>query len=229
MQSRSFIDCLALFNRKERYWLLKNALGVGKDLHLPLSDGFWKRVKSYGEFPPGLKAKDIWWAMDYHFDWIAGAVRLFRNEAVSEPLALDGKLITGTQEDVDLLLAYGNKLLLIEAKVDSQFDSDQFERKIKRFKALEKYAKGDVEFKWLYMTAKSKNLKLDGEKTPHCHLEILPPRRSPKDFFPKSVGTFCRAARCNAGTESLESEIKEKNSGTYTHWKIETVFKYEKP
>lgn len=72
--SGSLVDSLQRLNRKERYWLLRNALGrSGADLSL--SRAFLQRLgqKIERSIPPSA-----WWAMDYHIDWLFSALVLDR-------------------------------------------------------------------------------------------------------------------------------------------------------
>ncbi len=62
------VESLEKFNRKERYWLLKNAL---KSDSMVLGEEFRKNLgKKIGISIP----ENAWWAMDYHLDWLIGAL-----------------------------------------------------------------------------------------------------------------------------------------------------------
>jgi hypothetical protein len=70
--TRTLVECLKLFNRKERYWLIRNALGQNSG-DLPLSDSFRQKLgKEIGTEIP----VEAWWALDYHIDWLFGALVL---------------------------------------------------------------------------------------------------------------------------------------------------------
>ncbi|MDR4308486.1 hypothetical protein IHQ68_17845 [Chelatococcus sambhunathii] len=57
---------LARLNRKERYWLLRDALGEGS---ARLSSNFTAKFD-----PKWRPSPDAWWGMDYHFDWMVAAL-----------------------------------------------------------------------------------------------------------------------------------------------------------
>lgn len=108
------IEALRAFNRKERYWVVRNALGK-PDEQLRLSEHF------RDSFHPalGIRVPEYaWWALDYHIDWLFGA--LF---SLCEPPRTEGSnrvddqaLLTGTQQDFDFVVAFDRTLILIEAK-----------------------------------------------------------------------------------------------------------------
>lgn len=136
--SSSLVQYLQMFNRKERYWLLKNALG---ELHsdLPLSISFRKRLSAVIEqnIP-----EDAWWAIDFHIDWLFGALVLDRmGSSDGEPLqnpqsegmeSRGHRLIRGTQEDFDLIVAFDRTIILIEAKGVTNWGNEQLASKCRR-------------------------------------------------------------------------------------------------
>ncbi|HHQ4573066.1 TPA: hypothetical protein ACSP3H_003979 [Aeromonas veronii] len=88
-------------------------------------------------------------AMDYHLDWIYASLYLTKNNTAScvernfieeNGIAIDYQ-ISGTQEDVDFLIAFVDHentthIVMIEAKGDSYFSNGQLDSKNKRFKAI---------------------------------------------------------------------------------------------
>lgn len=137
--STSLIQQLEMFNRKERYWLLRNAIG---ELHsdLPLSSSFRERL---GAVIKQNIPEDAWWAMDFHIDWLFGALVLdrigsARPELFSNPLAPEApkipsrRLIRGTQEDFDLVIAFDRTIILIEAKGVTNWGNEQLASKCRR-------------------------------------------------------------------------------------------------
>jgi hypothetical protein len=142
----TLVERLKLFNRKERYWLIRNALGEGR-AEIPLSNGFRRRLtESIGiEIPV-----TAWWAIDYHIDWLFGALRLDR-----KPDANDGdvwenpedgetderrRLIRGTQEDFDLIVAFDRTIILIEAKGVTGWGGAQLQSKKQRLAHWSEYS-----------------------------------------------------------------------------------------
>jgi hypothetical protein len=116
----TLVQALEQFNRKERYWLFQHAIGKH-----PLSDKFRGDVSQLlsNQLLTCVKIPCYaYWAIDYHFDWIAGAIIEFAkldNQIPSAPFRqLEGKqkLVMGNQEDVDLLIAFENTLIFVEYK-----------------------------------------------------------------------------------------------------------------
>ena len=131
----TLMERLESFNRKERFFLIGDALG---NQSFQLSADFRTRLGvAFGIKPPS----NSFVAMDYHLDWIHAS--LF--------LALPGKdedavypntdtVATGNQEDVDLLVAFEQgditHLLLIEAKAATGWTNKQTLSKAKRLKRI---------------------------------------------------------------------------------------------
>ncbi|MCW5827867.1 MAG: hypothetical protein KIT79_00995 [Deltaproteobacteria bacterium] len=125
-----FIENLKKFNRKERYHLIchstQNAFNLCPD--------FIYQLRSQLDIPIPHRA---FVAMDYHLDWIWGAM------AVLDPKLKEQNrgTIKGTQEDIDLIIAYeeGNtdkelvtRLIFVEAKSDTSWSNEQFTSKTSR-------------------------------------------------------------------------------------------------
>lgn len=125
-------ECLERFNRKERYWLIRNALG-DPGAPMLLAPSFLKtlREKTKLEIPD-----DAWWAIDYHIDWLFGALQCFLRR--DEKGAYHADLLTGSQEDFDFVVAYDRTLILIEAKATGPWRTVQCESKFERLDRLEK-------------------------------------------------------------------------------------------
>jgi hypothetical protein len=147
-------EVLERFNRKERNLLIRDILG---DEAKPprLSGQFRERLtKKLGllsEIP-----EDAWWATDYHIDWLAGALLTYMNGDPAHPeqildLVMDNKfdfvkgkksdLVMGNQEDIDLVVAAGDDLILVEVKAYGYFGTEQVTRKLKRLALLYKFYK----------------------------------------------------------------------------------------
>jgi hypothetical protein len=140
--SSKLVETLAQFNRKERYWLLRNALGQSTDPKAvpdapPLSDEFRARLRRQLELEIPSNA---WWAMDYHLDWLYAATVLLRGKqqpAYSNELSRTGtKGIQGNQEDIDFLIAFDKTLILIEAKGDTPWSNEQLSSKWNRLQHI---------------------------------------------------------------------------------------------
>jgi hypothetical protein len=114
----SLDDALDRFNRKERNLLVRAMLADGR--LPPLSKHFCDQVGQKLGFPIPESA---WWATDYHISWLAGALALFvKGEETARDIWANRentdnrRLVERNQEDIDLVIATGCNLVLIEAK-----------------------------------------------------------------------------------------------------------------
>ncbi len=135
------IELLNLFNRKERFFLVGQALG-NKDFCM--SKDFRERLRN----AVGLREEipsDAFAAMDYHLDWVAAALARHAkegNDCIFENTECGRKkLVMGNQEDVDLLVAFRAKdethrLIFVEAKGYTSWNSNQLKSKDKRLTLL---------------------------------------------------------------------------------------------
>jgi hypothetical protein len=136
----SLSETLERFNRKERNLLVRAILG-NKEKPLQLSKGFRCRVAEALE----IKAIDenAWWATDYHYDWLAGAlaVHLEGEGAVKKPRPnrssqessdqpKQRRLVEGNHEDADLIIASDSDLILVEAKAYGAWSNKQMRSKL---------------------------------------------------------------------------------------------------
>ncbi|MDM5112864.1 hypothetical protein [Aeromonas salmonicida] len=140
--SNSLIDNLKSFNRKERFYLIGQMLG---NPEFRMDDNQLDKIsKLIGLTIP----KKYFAAMDYHLDWIYASLfitqehdgKKFPRNFIDNNKKVDLQ-ISGTQEDVDFLLAFVDEkqithLVMIEAKGDSYFSNGQLDSKNKRFKAI---------------------------------------------------------------------------------------------
>jgi len=150
-------DALERFNRKETNLLLRFAVGHSEK-HPPLNACFRRNIAIKLAIEGGIP-EHAWWAAAYHFDWLAGALRLFADgEAVvgkdwPNPVNPDPdtpattnqtkrshSLIQGNQEDIDLIIAFDTTLIMIEAKGYGYLGSGQAARKARRLQLLYEHA-----------------------------------------------------------------------------------------
>jgi len=138
----NLITILKSLNRKERFFLIADALG---NQDFQLGDGFRTELGSAAkvEIP-----SDAWVAMDYHLDWLSAALHVcaeelppatpWKNSSVVEGTNLE--VVKGNQEDVDLIVGFdtpdGTTLILIEAKMDTAWSNTQMKSKVQRIKAM---------------------------------------------------------------------------------------------
>lgn len=132
----SFINNLDRLNRKERYFLIGMALGNPK---FKLNSAFRQKLsKKYGLAVPDA----AFVAMDYHLNWIfAAGVLAFGNPVRDNIFDNKGGIVDGTQEDVDLLVAFEDKssmnhVIMLEAKGFTAFSNRQFKHKMDRIKSI---------------------------------------------------------------------------------------------
>lgn len=105
----TLVNWLERFNRKERYFLVAQALGKPK---FELDEQFRKTLSEKAGPGMDIPAGDgVFVAMDYHLDWIHAAMKLRGRE--SDGAALPNRtdrdnhlVLTGNQEDIDLLVAW---------------------------------------------------------------------------------------------------------------------------
>ena len=133
------VKALDRLNRKERFWLLSDAVGreVPDNVKraIVLNPKFIEKLQNTlrtGDNPT-LTIEDAWWAFDYHLDW------LFVVLAFAPEYQLDyhphnyikgtqngDEYIKGTQEDCDLIIAFNSTIILVEAKVAGSWSNPQF-------------------------------------------------------------------------------------------------------
>ena len=146
-------NALERFNRKERNLVIRDILDC-LDRTPPLGPVFCKRLAKATEISEEL-LECAWWATDFHFDWLAGALLSFMkgetqtrqcNRSMTIELGPESKtnvrLVMGNQEDIDLVIVAHDPvanmyhLILIEAKAYSHHNGKQSKRKIGRFQLL---------------------------------------------------------------------------------------------
>lgn len=144
----SLIEHLRSFNRKERFYVVAQALQDSTSF--TLHPRFLARLEAtFGIQIPS----DYFAAMDYHLDWLYASLYLAAgNDPGSEHSIPDPKsqneiedkktrtVVEGNQEDVDFLLAYGDDtethLIILEAKGATGWTNGQMEPKARRLKEI---------------------------------------------------------------------------------------------
>ena len=130
----TLLEHLREFNRKERFYLVGMALG---NQNFRLSDEFRKIL---GQRLSLEVPRDAFVAMDYRLDWLAASLHLTANPQTASPYPLNPRLISATQQDVDLLVAYetGSEfhVIMLEAKGVTGFTNSQFRSKVRRLAAM---------------------------------------------------------------------------------------------
>ena len=169
----SLAGALSPFNRKERFFLWQAATTDegGHELHGPgmrLSAGFRAELSTVC----GLEVPETAWAaIDYHLSWLHAALQ-WRGDVARPaqdgpfPSTDDGgpaKWVTGSQEDVDLIVAWtvdgADHLVLVEAKGYGAWSTAQAESKVGRLGAIVGAAPRPVEARFV-LTSPTKPTKL---------------------------------------------------------------------
>ena len=130
------IEILESFNRKERFFLISHALGLRSNSDEPafsLSNCFRKQLNTNIDVAIPPEPEGVFVAMDYHLDWLQAALILAHTNQDEKSKFCNGskedQVIKGTQEDIDLLVAFkaGEKfhLILVEAKAYSGWTNKQ--------------------------------------------------------------------------------------------------------
>ncbi|WP_421204328.1 hypothetical protein [Aeromonas enteropelogenes] len=215
--NNELIKNLKSFNRKERFYLVGQMLG---NPEFRMDD---KQLDEISRLIGLTIPRNYFAAMDYHLDWIYASLYLTKNNSKScvernfieeNGIAIDYQ-ISGTQEDVDFLLAFVDEkqithLVMIEAKGDSYFSNGQLDSKNKRFKAI-----FGNENKWLNVRP---HFLICSPKEPQ-KISIEEPayfifnKKSELTWFPLKMGDGKnKVTRCNEADKAC-------NDGK--HWKVE--------
>lgn len=219
MPQLSLTSCLKLFNRKERYWLLRNALG-DENLNLPLGKPFLEKVLEVLPITPPSTTDEIWWGMDYHFDWLAGALKVYGQQGFGgiapRKSSVNGEVISGTQEDVDFIISFGNHLILIEAKGVTSWNSKQFKSKLNRVETLKKliveYRCPDIFIHFILISPKvPKRLPCSAQRI----LLDIPCESKDVTNFLGSGYRFLKTTRCDEQENDCKNDEFWKISPTY--------------
>jgi hypothetical protein len=134
-------DVLERFNRKERNLLIRDILDVRGKIPL-LTPNFCERLSNVVEIPKESLG-GAWWATDFHFDWLAGALLTFMKGETLTPQDNNSMLVMGNREDIDLVVVAHDPalktpyhLILIEAKAYGHFNTKQYRSKVTRLERL---------------------------------------------------------------------------------------------
>ena len=148
----AFVDLLKKFDRKERNWLIRDMLG-----NPPLSEKFRERLEhAISEHRPNFSIPSTaWWAIDYHWDWIFGAVKQLH----SDKMPFENRnSVAGHQEDVDLIVAFDENVILLEAKATGSWSNSQASSKLGRYERLQNFAQetGAQKLQFFFLLASPK-------------------------------------------------------------------------
>lgn len=186
------IELLRSFNRKERFFLIGQALG---NKNFIISDDFRDEIskKLNLEIPNNAFA-----AMDYHLDWVYAS--LYCVEKGTTEFIADNRLgLNANQEDIDFLIAFKKDnyyhLIMIEAKAESGWTNKQLSSKAEKLKKIF----GETSCVW--KNVKPYFLITSPRKPRDLKIEVLPAhlRRSMEDiwFELKIPNDLVKITRCN--------------------------------
>jgi hypothetical protein len=147
--------------------------------------------------------QDAWWAMDYHFDWLIGALHLYEGGEQNKPIEKYRNLIQGTQEDMDLVIAFDKTLILIEAKGVTSWGNGQLNDKVDRLEKLEKHElMSGLEFFRFILMSPRQSEGIKRQENVEWPIWMLNKERKPlwlklqMGDFPSENG-FLKVVRCN--------------------------------
>ena len=218
--SNKLIENLKSFNRKERFYLVGQMLG---NPEFRMDD---KQLDNISELI-GIKIpREYFAAMDYHLDWIYASLFLTHNDAdkafkrnsiENEGVNIDYQ-ISGTQEDVDFLLAFVDHentthIVMIEAKGDSYFSNAQLNSKNKRFNAIfgDENTWPNVRPHFLLCSPKEpQNVSIEDP------VYFMLAKDQNPIWFPLLMGTGK-----NKVTRCMDGDKNKKPSSEGDHWKVE--------
>ena len=128
------IEILESFNRKERFFLIGDALG---NKEFQLSEGFRLRLSE----EVGIEVPAVAFvAMDYHLDWISTSLFLFHTNSSEDSVWENEGVIDANQEDADLLVAFANgglyHVILLEVKGYTGWSNEQMRSKANRLRRI---------------------------------------------------------------------------------------------
>lgn len=216
MTKKTLIECLDSFNRKERYWLLRNCCGKGKYLEIPLGENFIQKLKQVPALS-NLDFSNAWWAMDYHIDWLFAAITFYKDHRIqklsnNENTYIKKNNVNGSQEDFDFIVCVGNEVILIEAKMATGWTKHQLHSKLSRVIDLKHLSNGDINFHFfmtsphLTNTSEAIKEKCTIEDAGANFIDLLTPTNIPL----VSEKRFLKVVRCDA----------EGGNSDRDHWKI---------
>lgn len=155
------IQRLKDFNAKERYFLIRQVLGIPE---FAIDQKFREALVTVGITIP--EEAKTYWAMDYHLNWLYAALHPAPD---GKPQSNAAKNIKPNQEDVDFLIAYEadevTHIVLLEAKGVTGWTNEQLGSKRERLNNMftpDILAQGVQPHFVLISPKESKGLKAEG-------------------------------------------------------------------
>ncbi|MFM5182456.1 hypothetical protein ACEUAF_01605 [Aeromonas veronii] len=217
--SNNLIDNLKSFNRKERFYLIGQMLG-NPEFRMDKT-----QLDEISRLIGITIPSEYFAAMDYHLDWIYASLfltqehggKVFSRNFIDNNKTVDLQ-ISGTQEDVDFLLAFVDHentthIVMIEAKGDNYFSNAQLNSKNQRFKAIfgNEHTWPNLKPHFLICSPKEpQNVSIEEPAYFMC------PQESQIIWFSLVMDTGK-----NKVTRCMGSEENYKSSSEGDHWKVE--------
>lgn len=206
-------DVLAPWDRKERNAVIHTLLD---GTELPLSAKFCTELTAaFADAAIDLVVPPTaWWRIDYHIDWLIGAQEIWECDE-SGPILNDDNRIEGCQRDFDVVIAFGNVIVLVEAKAHEAWEPEQLDGKLRQLRKAGLTYQGARHER----TGLQHYLALMSINNPATLVEKVPLARTwqgPSGVLPcvgllTARSAFLRPQRCTEGGHA-------SNKGTY--WQV---------
>lgn len=230
--AQQVIKNLHNFNRKERDHLMKFALSDSPS-YPRISKDLWRAIRPKNAKTKRPNPEQMFVGMDYHLNWLYAALVLsneyeqqgIRNQPNAWPADIPAEKgsfpIQGNQQDVDLLVAFQNSdkelhLILIEAKLDTGWKSEQFLSKVQRIDAIKQVVddfEPELKTKWQFLLASP---SLSGPKREAFAPESL--RKQP-DWVTEDSGNGNIVPHRQFGPSKL-FHVKRKDDAPGSPWEV---------
>lgn len=215
---------LRRFNAKERGALVNRILG---NEHIQPAPQFMSEVADH--FAIERSPTDVFWAMDFHLDWLYAALV---SPPPGLPIELNASLpgtgaVTGSGEDIDFLLCFSEDgghgsrsatthLILIEAKGVTNWDTNQLQSKYQRFLHMRPAIEAQTDVRTRLLLMSPVNPRLENRQN-HALRKVI----GELDELFGAVGwiqmnmsgPFDRVVRCDSRGRPIRHDP--------SHWKVE--------
>lgn len=242
-------EALHRFNAKERNHLMRFALlgetdgGPPKQSAQWVHPNFFESLRGAVAGSPGggsaielsPSARCVYAAMDYHLDWLHGALWLVGKKSESAPDQVSHAIETrkrdneqwdvmGNQEDIDLLLVIADgattHLVCVEAKGDDAFSDEQLLSKFRRLKLILSGDESEVMVSLVLLApddlaSKAANSQLINNEAPTRFGGRIVSMNMPN--FPAELD---RVTRCDASGKNPKGLKRETRQQDLPYWTI---------
>ncbi len=143
-----FSSILSRFDLKERVLLIRHCTGTNRNSSascgvMPLSPDFCADVSHRLKLDTPI-TPSAWWSFDYDLDWLYGAIHWYAYEGLHPswrefPQKNDDE-VRGSNQDIDLVIAQGHRVILVEAKAFDSWSNNKLSKKVPRIARIAKKA-----------------------------------------------------------------------------------------